>query len=173
MFESPPVESEPGDQPSSPFNEPLTFYSYPSPHHSLSLTTVKERLTERLGITSRNRFLPDSSHRSQSLTASSRSQPSLPSDRSSDLSKSPPRTVRFLHQPQLTSEQEARSLAHQTALRDTHYQGKSFQSRTSLPPHSARSLDSTTADFPLPQLSFGSITPISGSAEVYISKNII
>ena len=52
VFESPPVESEPGDQPSSPFNEPLTFYSYPSPHHSLSLTTVKERLMERLGITS-------------------------------------------------------------------------------------------------------------------------
>ena len=85
---------------------------------------------------------------------------------------SPPRTVQFLHLPQLTTEQEVFSSQHQTALVDTHWHGRQFWSRTSLPPDSAKSLDSITSSLPLPQLSFGSITPIAGATEVYVLNNI-
>ena len=145
---------------SSPFNDPLTFYSYPSPQRTLNLMTIEERL----GIARADRYLPDPS---PSRTASTPLSSSL-----SHQSASPPRTVWFLNQPKLTSEQEVLSSQHQTALIDAHRRGKQFRSRTSLPPDSARSLDSITSSLPIPQLAFGSITPIPGAAEVYISNNV-
>ena len=163
-FESPPSSfktPQSNQSGNSPFNDPLTFYSYPSPQRPLNLTTIEERL----GITRSDRYLPDPSP-SQTITSSSRSSPApiQPS--------SPPRTVCFLNQPQLTSEQEVHSSQYQIVLIDAHQHGKQFRSRTSLPPDSAKSLDSIASSLPLPQLSFGSITPIVGASDVYVSTNI-
>jgi len=162
-FESPPSSVKTPDWiqsnrlENSLFNDPLTFYSYPSLHWPIKLSTIKECL----GITRSDHYLPDSMP-SWTASSSSRSSPNRPT--------SPTRTVCFLNQPQLTSEQEVLSRQHQTALIDAHWHRKQFQLRTSLPPDSARSLDSITSNLPLPQLSFGSTTLIAGAAEVYISK---
>ena len=115
-----------------------------------------QTLLERLQLKSMSPFPP------RSTTASSWSQ---------SPENSPPRTVRFLDQTPLTTEQEFLSSRHQAALKEAHRQGKTLRSRTSLP-LTARSLDSISTNSPLPQLSFGSLAPVAGSSEVFIAKDV-
>ena len=100
------------NQYTSPFDEPLTFYSYASSSQVASLNP--QTLLEWRQLKVASPFPP------RSTTASSWSQ---------SLENSPPRTVQFLDETPLTTEQELLSSRHQVALKEAHCQGKMLHSR--------------------------------------------
>jgi len=134
-----PISSTSPNQYASPFDEPLTFYSYTLSSQALPLNP--QNLLEWLQLKSMNPFPP------HSTTASSWSL---------SLENLPLRTVQFPDEAPLMTEQELQSSQHQAALKEAHQQGKPLRSRTSLP-LTARSLDSISTNSPLPHLSFSSL----------------